>query len=127
MKENQIAQLNEHPEIKEDPAHFIPRGLHFVICVWNPVFKKVLFMTGFGLTMPQLGDNRRGTPDYLPHGGSNGKRQSPGTIARSPVYGKPNLLNLLFPGYFCNIAAASWRQTENRQLLLSEGTFRGCF
>lgn len=64
-------------------------------------------MVGFGLTKPQLGDNRRGIPNQLPHSGPNGKDN---TFARSPVYGKLNFLNLLFPGYFCNVAAASWRQ-----------------
>lgn len=40
VKENQIVQLTEHPERKEDLAHFIPWGLHFVMCVWNPVLKE---------------------------------------------------------------------------------------
>lgn len=54
------------------------------------------------------------------------KTKSLGTFCPKPNGQETEFPQPSLPAHFCNIAVASWKQTENQQLLLSEGTFRGC-
>nr|KAF6318645.1 hypothetical protein mPipKuh1_008637 [Pipistrellus kuhlii] len=61
----------------------------------------------------------------MPHGSPTGKgSRPPGTRSQTPSRWKTESPQPPPPAYLCDIVAASQRQTEKQQLLLSEGTGR---
>lgn len=96
----QDSSVNWTPRKKEDPAHFILWGPHFVVCVWNPVLRVLIHHGWLWTHQVTAGWQQKTNPKLAPTWWSGWQRQSPGMFCQKPGQGKTEFPQPPFPSIF---------------------------